>query len=69
MAGEKIRRRALEHPGIAMALGGPPELPEGAVAVRVYGTGLPTEGVKIPREEMEAMLVLVDAGPPRHEGR
>lgn len=64
MAGEKIRRRALEHLGIAKALGGPLTLPEGAVGVRVWGTGLPNEGVEISREEMEAGVVAVDAGPP-----
>lgn len=65
MAGEKLKRRALGLLAQSEALGGPLALPEGAVAFRVYGTGMPPEGVEISREEMENGVVAVASGPPQ----
>jgi hypothetical protein len=63
--GDKIHRRALGMMAQSAALAGPVELPEGAEGMRVYGTGLPKEGVYVSKEEMEGGIVAVDSGPPR----
>lgn len=64
-AGDKIHRRALGLLGQSAALAGPVKLPKGVVGMRVYGTGLPKEGVYVSKEEMDAGIVAVDSGPPR----
>ena len=65
MSREKLERSVLGAMAHSAALAGPLELPEGAVGMTVYGPGLPKEGVYVSREEMEAGVVAVAAGPPR----
>lgn len=65
MSREKLKRRALGLLGQSAALGGPLELPEGVVAFRVYGTGVPPEGVVVSREDLENGVVAVSSGPPQ----
>lgn len=64
-AGDKIHGRALGILGQSAALAGPVELPAHVKGMRVYGTGLPKEGVYVSKEEMEAGVVAVESGPPR----
>lgn len=61
--GDKIHRRALTFSPQHEVFIAPVKLPEGAMGVTFYGSGLPKSGVYISKEEIDAGIVGVDAGP------